>query len=173
MPPKTRGRRAARGKALLASSDFTAYLREKADQLAPADLQTLLAQSDTVRSRAEKERDIHPRLLRHVEFSLRLLTDHADGQCPQIPYHTVSLLAVAVLYFIDPLDVIPDWIPGIGTSDDALMFELAFAVGRPGIERYCTWKGISTDGLLLPPPEHARRKAAATRMPARPARRKR
>jgi len=166
-PPKTRARRAARGKTLLASSDFTSYLREKADQLAPADVQTLLSQVDTVRSRAEQERERHPRLTRHVELSLRLLADHVDGQCPQIPYYTVSLLAVAVLYFIDPLDVIPDWIPGVGTSDDALIFELAFAIGRPGIERYCTWKGISTDGLLLPAPAAAPRRAAAKRAPAR------
>src|SRR5262249_35194792 len=159
--PKSRAKRARRGKTLLDSKDFTAYLREKADQLAPADLQTLLSQVDSVRERAVKERDNHPRLGRHVELALRLLADHADGHCPQIPYHTVSLLAVAVLYFIDPLDVIPDWIPGVGTSDDALMFELAFALGRPGIERYCTWKGISTDGVLLPapPPPRARRVA--------------
>jgi uncharacterized membrane protein YkvA (DUF1232 family) len=84
-------------------------------------------------------------------LALHLITDHADGNCPQIPYYTVCLLTVALLYFVDPLDVIPDWIPGVGGSDDGLMFELAFELGRPGIERYCTWKGISTDGLLLHP----------------------
>lgn len=158
---KTPARRSA-GKNLLVQTDFTSYLREKADQLAPADLQTLLAQVDEVRERAVKERHTHPRMERHVELSLRLLSDHAEGLCPQIPYHTISLLAVAMLYFIDPLDVIPDWIPGIGTSDDALIFELAFELGRPGIERYCTWKGISTEGLLLPlkPPPQAKRPAA-------------
>jgi uncharacterized membrane protein YkvA (DUF1232 family) len=157
---KTPARRSA-GKNLLVQTDFTSYLREKADQLAPADLQTLLAQVDEVRERAIKERNTHPRMERHVELALRLLSDHAEGQCPQIPYHTISLLAVAMLYFIDPLDVIPDWIPGIGTSDDALIFELAFELGRPGIERYCTWKGISTEGLLLPlkPPPQAKRPA--------------
>ena len=164
MPSRTRVRRTARNKTLLSSRDFTAYLRDKADQLAPADLQTLLSQSETAHDRAEKERETHPRLRRHVELSLRLLADHADGQCPQIPYHTVSLLAVAVLYFIDPLDVIPDWIPGVGTSDDALMFELAFAVGRPGIERYCAFKSIPTDGLL-PAPRVARSRPARRTAP--------
>jgi uncharacterized membrane protein YkvA (DUF1232 family) len=82
---------------------------------------------------------------------MRLVLDHAEGECPQIPYYTVSLLAVALLYLLDPLDVIPDWIEGAGSADDAVIFELAFELGRPGIERYCTWKGISTDGLLPPP----------------------
>ena len=147
---KPRGRRRARAKSLLASTDFTSYLREKADQLAPADLQPVLAQADTVRGRAERVGVAHPRLQRQVDLAIRLVEDHAHGRCPQIPFHTISLLAVALLYFIDPLDVIPDWIPGAGSADDALLFEFAFSLGRPGIERYCTWKGISTDGLLLP-----------------------
>jgi uncharacterized membrane protein YkvA (DUF1232 family) len=86
----------------------------------------------------------------------------------------VCLLAVAVLYFVDPLDVIPDWIPVVGATDDALVFELAFVLARPGVERYCTWKGISTDGILLPPKGPARpraRRPAVKRVAARKARR--
>ena len=170
----TRTRRAARGGTLLASADFTSYLREKAEQFAPGDLQTLVGQADAVRARTEAVRPTHPRLLRQAELAVRLLQDHAAGQCPQIPYYTVCLLAVAVLYFVDPLDVIPDWIPVVGATDDALVFELAFALARPGVERYCTWKGISTDGILLPPKGSVRprvRRPAAKRVAARKARR--
>ena len=147
--PKRR-RQAARPKTLLATSDFTSYLREKAEQLAPADVQSLLGQVDELRHRLDTECTERPRLQRQADLAVRVVDDHATGQCPQIPYYTVSLLAVALLYFADPLDVIPDWIPGIGTSDDALVFELAFQLGRPGIERYCTWKGIPTEGMLTP-----------------------
>lgn len=170
----SRARRAARRRPLLVTGDFTAYLREKAEQFAPGDLQTLVGQADAVRARAEGFRATHPRLVRHNELALRLLQDHATGQCPQIPYYTVCLLAVAALYFVDPLDVIPDWIPIVGTADDALVYELAFALARPGVERYCTWKGISTEGILLPPKQPARpraRRPAAKRTPARKARR--
>ena len=159
---------------MLASADFTSYLREKAEQFAPGDLQTLVGQADAVRARTEVVRATHPRLLRQAELALRLLQDHAAGQCPQIPYYTVCLLAVAVLYFVDPLDVIPDWLPVVGATDDALVFELAFALARPGIERYCTWKGISTDGILLPPKGSAHprvRRSAARRATGRKARR--
>jgi uncharacterized membrane protein YkvA (DUF1232 family) len=163
---KTRRGRPARRKALLASSDFISYLHEKAEQLAPADLQQVVADTDRVRERLETLAAERPRLRRQGELALRLIDDHAAGQCPQIPYYTVCLLAVAVLYFVDPLDVIPDWIPGVGTSDDALVFELAFTLGRAGIERYCTWKGIATDDVLTP----AKPRVAA-RGPKRPAKR--
>jgi uncharacterized membrane protein YkvA (DUF1232 family) len=167
---KTKRRRpgAARSNALLQPSDFTNYLHEKTEQLAPADLQSLLGQVDTLRQRLIADCGDHPRMQRQAELALRMVTDHAAGHCPQIPYYTVSLLAVALLYFADPLDVIPDWIPRVGTSDDALVFELAFQLGHAGVERYCTWKGLSTDGVLGPlkptpaPPPAA---ASAQRVP--------
>jgi uncharacterized membrane protein YkvA (DUF1232 family) len=169
---RTKGRRPAapRSKSLLQPSDFTSYLREKAEQLAPGDLQSLLAQTDTLRQRLVTDCGAHPRMQRQTELALRVVSDHAAGHCPQIPYYTVSLLAVALLYFADPLDVIPDWIPGVGTSDDALVFELAFQLGQPGVERYCTWKGLSTDGILGPAKTAgtpAGKRVAAKRKPVR------
>ena len=53
-----------------------------------------------------------------------------------------------LLYLLDPNDVIPDCLPDIGTSDDALVLELAFEMGAAGIERYCTWKDIAMKGLF-------------------------
>jgi uncharacterized membrane protein YkvA (DUF1232 family) len=85
---------------------------------------------------------------RQIDLALQILTDHAAGRCPQIPFYTIAVLTVALLYFSDPLDAIPDWIPDIGKTDDALVLELAFTIARPGVVRYCDWKGISTTGLL-------------------------
>ena len=145
---------------LLQSTDFTAYLREKADQIAPGDMGALLAQADDLRRRADAEAARHPRLPRQVHLALEIVEEHVEGRCPQIPYYTIALL-----YFADPLDVIPDWITGIGTADDALVMELAFVLGRAGVERYCQWKDLATDGVLSPLPGAA----AATPRRARPA----
>src|SRR5690606_20037945 len=95
------------------------------------------------------------------ELALQLVNEHAAGACPQIPYQTVAMLAVALLYLSDPIDVIPDWIPGVGSSDDALVFELAFQLARPGIERYCAWKGIETDGILGRPAAASAKRGAS------------
>jgi uncharacterized membrane protein YkvA (DUF1232 family) len=117
--------------------------------MAPGDVRTVLDEADQVRRRARKDGENHPLLPRQVELALRILEDHDAGRCPQVPYYSVALLTVAVLYFLDPVDVIPDWIPGIGTSDDALVFELALELGAAGVERYCVWKGVPTEGLFV------------------------
>src|SRR5512147_3092185 len=96
---------------LLNSADFTSYLNEKSMQLAPGDVKTLLAQAAAIRKRAKEISADHPRMRRQIEFGLMLVDEHNKGRCPQIPYYTIATLAVALLYFSDPVDVIPDWIP--------------------------------------------------------------
>jgi len=154
----------ARRPPLLQPKDFTAYLNEKCAQIATGDLEEVLRQADAIRARAAEEAATRPRMHRQVEFALMLVEEHEAGRAPQIPLYTISMMGVALLYFADPLDVIPDFIPGLGRSDDALVFELAFGLGRAGIERYCAWKSLPTDGLL---PQPARSTTRARRPAAR------
>lgn len=142
------GKSKERGTSLPKPADFRAYLREKAMVIAPGDISSALGQRAEALEKASQGGDSHPRMHRQTEVALELLTDHEAGECPQVPYYTVSLLGVAVLYLLNPMDVIPDWIPGLGISDDALVLELAFELGAAGVERYCTWKGVSTEALF-------------------------
>jgi len=153
---------------LLRSTDFTSYLNEKCMELAPGDVKTLLAQAAAIRRRVKAVAADRPRMQRQVEFALQLVEEHFKGRCPQIPYYTVATLAVALLYFSDPVDVIPDWIPGVGTTDDAIVFELAFGMARAGIERYCVWKDLSLDDLY-PPPRAAAKPSVPRRAASAPA----
>jgi uncharacterized membrane protein YkvA (DUF1232 family) len=57
---------------------------------------------------------------------LRLLAAWASGKYTAIPYRSIVLAVAAVLYFVWPLDAIPDFIPVIGYVDDA--FVMAFVV---------------------------------------------
>ena len=150
---------------LLSVADFRRFLVAKAAQIAPSDVTTLVGQVRSVRDRLGDEETMHLRFAQRAKVAMHLLGDHAAGRCPQIPYHTVSLLAAALFYYLNPVDVIPDAIPGVGTADDALVLDLAWEIGHPGIERYLVWKGITRplDGSARP------KRAAATqkRTPAR------
>lgn len=115
--------------------------------IAPGDVESLVAQRDQVVAKIERDCGDHDLLRRQLHLSIELLRDHDTERIPQIPYHTISVLAAAVLYFMNPVDVIPDFINGVGTSDDALLVELAVEMAWPGIERYCISKGKSLDGL--------------------------
>jgi len=141
---------------LLEPSDLRALLFEVANRIAPADVATLMAHEAGLRADAARITSGHLALLRRqLELALDCLHDHVRGECPQIPYYTISLLAAAVYYFTDKLDVIPDFLPRIGRLDDAAVMALACQLTAEGLRRYCDWKGRTVDAVLRPSGAHS------------------
>ena len=150
MPRSSKGRKPPSGTDTLPKpADFRTYLLDKATLIAPGDVTSVLAQRGEALAKAAQNNANHPSLKPQTDFALRLLEDHEAGDCPQVPYHTIALLTVALFYLVAPMDVVPDWIPGIGTSDDALVLELAFELGEAGIQRYCDAMGVATNDLFV------------------------
>jgi uncharacterized membrane protein YkvA (DUF1232 family) len=132
-------------------SDLRALLFEIANQIAPADVASLMGREKQLRAQARQIESEHLALLREqVNLALDCLRDHVDGACPQIPYYSISLLAAAVSYFADELDIVPDFLPGVGRLDDAAVMAMACDLARDGLRRYCDWKGRSTKSFLRP-----------------------
>jgi uncharacterized membrane protein YkvA (DUF1232 family) len=46
----------------------------------------------------------------------------------------------AVIYFLNPLDLIPDFIPGIGYLDDATVIAFVFSSIRKDLLKFLDWE---------------------------------
>ena len=57
-------------------------------------------------------------LFKKVMLFLKMLQSYVTGEYRNIPLRTIVAIAAALLYFINPFDLIPDIIPGIGFVDD-------------------------------------------------------
>jgi uncharacterized membrane protein YkvA (DUF1232 family) len=174
MPATPRGKHATRPRPAVTPADFERYLTTAAGLIAPADVTALVARAATIREGLVADRPAHPGLAYRAKVALHLLADHVRGECPQIPYQTVSLLATALLYYLAPMDVIPDFIPRVGKSDDAVVLEVAWRLAGPGVQRYLDWKGAAVDdrevsvGAIAMPASAAPRARQAAK-PKRPA----
>ena len=143
---------------VLRAEDVRTILTDIASTIAPGDVIELLGNADGLRARAAAMDAPHVDLFRaQLDVALECLTDHIAGDCPQIPYSTIELLAGAVCYFSDQLDVIPDFLPNIGQLDDAVVLAMAFHLGEAGLRRYCDWKGIDLEPLRHTDPIPPRR----------------
>jgi uncharacterized membrane protein YkvA (DUF1232 family) len=72
---------------------------------------------------------------------LELLQDWAKGEYTDVSRKSMIVVAGSIAYFLSPIDVIPDWIPGAGQIDDALVALFAFSTIADEIEKYRSWKG--------------------------------
>jgi uncharacterized membrane protein YkvA (DUF1232 family) len=76
-----------------------------------------------------------------VRLATDLLNDVRNGEYRRVPWATVGSLAMAVAYFIMPLDTIPDYIPFTGFVDDAAVMSLVFRAAEQDLREYRRWRG--------------------------------
>ncbi len=69
-----------------------------------------------------------------------LLKDWMAGRYPVIPWTVIATLVGALLYVLSPLDLIPDFIPVVGFTDDAGVFAVALSFAGADLEKYREWK---------------------------------
>ncbi|RZU98415.1 YkvA family protein [Spiribacter vilamensis] len=79
-------------------------------------------------------------LWRDINLMIGLASDYSRGNYTQIPWNVLAAVTGAILYFVSPVDVVPDFIPVIGYVDDALVIKLALEIARPDLEAYAEWK---------------------------------
>lgn len=74
-----------------------------------------------------------------LRLLLRLLRAYAKGDYRQVPAKSLILIVAGVLYFLLPIDVIPDFLIGFGYIDDAAV--LAWVVGsvRTVLREFEAW----------------------------------
>ncbi|UXP30670.1 YkvA family protein [Reichenbachiella agarivorans] len=75
-----------------------------------------------------------------VMVVLRMLKAQVTGEYREIPWRTLLLSAGAMLYFITPLDVIPDFIPALGLTDDIAILFWVYNSVKEDIERFEMWE---------------------------------
>jgi uncharacterized membrane protein YkvA (DUF1232 family) len=75
-----------------------------------------------------------------IKLMVSLVTDYAQGNYTEVPWRSIAAFAGAIIYFVSPIDVIPDFIPVIGFLDDALVIQLALDFAGKDLETYKKWK---------------------------------
>jgi len=75
-----------------------------------------------------------------LKLLARMLLDWTAGRYRQVPWGTLLTITGALVYFLMPLDAIPDPIIGLGLLDDIGVLAKAWQFAGKDIERYQQWR---------------------------------
>ncbi len=90
---------------------------------------------DKLKSLAKSGKHSVQLLARQAKLLYAMLKDAVAGRF-KAPWATISAVTAALLYFISPIDLLPDFIPGAGLIDDALVIAMAVSLARMDLKRY-------------------------------------
>lgn len=86
----------------------------------------------------------HLRTLRSdLPTLIRLTRAYAGGQYRALPWKALVAAVTALLYFVIPLDAIPDAIPLIGYLDDAAVVAFVMRLLRVEVGQFRAWEATS------------------------------
>ncbi|HEX2786943.1 MAG TPA: YkvA family protein [Ignavibacteria bacterium] len=118
-------------------------IEEKAEHITPAEVDKVLSSEKVIDAKEDKvKREKLFKLFDQVKLGMQMMKDFKAKRYTQVPWRTVGLITAALLYFINPLDIIPDILPIFGYTDDAVAFAAIFKSIQTDLKNYCHWKGL-------------------------------
>ena len=75
-----------------------------------------------------------------VKWAYSMIKDYAKGDYKKVPWRTIAILVASIAYVLTPFDLVPDFIPIVGWSDDCFALAGALAFGKMDIDEYKAWK---------------------------------
>ena len=91
---------------------------------------------EKIESSVQKYADIASRL----NVLTRITKAWRNKEYTEVSYVTVFLSVAILLYFVSPIDLVPDFIPIVGGLDDVLLLGFLLKMIDKEIERFLTWE---------------------------------
>lgn len=91
------------------------------------------------------------RVMGHIPFAEELAAAYFCAADPATPARVRGVLFAALAYFVTPIDVIPDFVAGIGFTDDAAVLALAIGMVSRNIKPAHYAKARAALGIPEPP----------------------
>ncbi|MDA5133232.1 MULTISPECIES: YkvA family protein [Psychrobacter] len=117
--------------------------KQEKDDILDADLEYLIHEEEKLQEKLKDSSHLE-RFAKDLMLFMSLIKDYYKGNYRDIPYKTISAGVVGLLYTLNPIDIIPDFIPFIGHIDDALVLTFCLKLIEKDLQKYQTWKQSQT-----------------------------
>jgi uncharacterized membrane protein YkvA (DUF1232 family) len=114
-------------------------LERRAKNVTEDDLKKVLDKRDEIEEKLKGNGPLG-RFVADFKLLFSIIQDYIKGEYREIPYWSIAAIVAALLYVLNPFDLIPDFIPGVGYVDDALVVAVCLAMVEQDLHDYKEWK---------------------------------
>lgn len=116
-----------------------AELEKRARRVTDNDVKSVLDRADDIRSKFESAGPLG-RFVKDAKLMLSIVKDYWSGAYREIPWWSIASVVAALIYVVNPFDLIPDVIPVIGQLDDAAVVAACLLMVEQDLHQYGEWK---------------------------------
>lgn len=122
---------------------------DRARQVArdPQKLQDLMTSAKDKILKLRSENKEFDQFMFKIGTALRMLKAYKNKEYSQLPWKSILMLTAGLIYFVMPLDLVPDFIPVLGLLDDATLMVWIFSSLRKDIEAFELWEQGNAQGV--------------------------
>ena len=114
-------------------------LRTDAENVDEQDAQRVLHKADRIEKKFSGAGPLG-RFVSDGKLMLAMVRDYVRGSYREIPWWSVAAVTAALLYVLNPLDLVPDFVPGFGYIDDAAVIAACLRLVEKDLRKYREWK---------------------------------
>ena len=81
---------------------------------------------------------------------LRLIGSWVNGSYREVPWESIIWAIAAVIYLLNPFDLIPDFIPVVGFLDDAAVIAWVIKLIKGDLDDFKAWEKTKSDAATDP-----------------------
>jgi len=120
------------------------FIKEGSEKVRKEDIEKVVKNEESIKNRfKELEGKIQKELPEDLSLILSLIKDYWKDEYKVVPWRTIALTVFALLYLLNPLDLIPDLSLPLGILDDLAVLGFVVASVKDDLEKYKQWKNPS------------------------------
>ncbi|WP_290628561.1 YkvA family protein [Altibacter sp.] len=123
-----------------ASNDAAeSYAKEKITKVEDGDVEILMENQEAISKKLSNASPLS-KYLEIGKLMMAMVKDMKNGNYSNVPWFTIATIVMALLYVLNPMDLVPDFIPGIGYLDDLAILSIGIGWIESDLHRYLDWK---------------------------------